>query len=85
MAVKVCKNHIYQKVDWNNRTLRPEIKKKVDNWEELTREEYETMTYGDWFYIWNGFTLEQCEAGNITEFCGMPVDPKTMKGRYVIG
>lgn len=72
MAIKVCENHIYQKVDWNNKKIRPEIRKKIDNWEDLTKEDYETMTYGEWFYIWNGFTLEDVESGKTN-------------GHYVIG
>ena len=29
MPIKPCENYIYQKVDWKNRTIRPEIKKKL--------------------------------------------------------
>ena len=84
MAVKCFENAKYMKVDSKNKKLRPEIKKKVDNLEELTKEEYETMTYGDWFYIWNGYSIESYLSGNITEVYGEKVDPKTMKGHYVI-
>ena len=84
MAVKCCENFKYQKIDWDNYDLRPHIKKKVDNNEDLSREDYETMTYGDYFYINNGFSYDEWRNDHITEYCGIPIDPKKMKGHFVI-
>ena len=78
-------NAKYMKVDRKNKKLRPYIKEKVDNDIDLTREDYETLTYGDWFYMWNGFSIEDCMNDNITSIYGVKVDPETTKGHYVIG
>lgn len=72
MALKAFENSKYMKVNGKDRTIRPEVKAKIDKFEDLTKEEYETMTYGEWFYIWNGFTIEDYLSGKTG-------------GHYVIG